>query len=202
MATKFLRKIILEELQKVLKEDQIGQYQMPRKSAADRLKSQAFDYYAGKIKNSNVGQLQQHLIDLGYKVMPSIPGKPQMPDGYIGWRTLKAARKVFEDPTLTADDLLGAIGRFNQIASSKLEARKGVADYLSKADAAQARLDQELQHQKDIEAAEAQGLQKSDIFQNVLSPEEKEKAMRVVPPSEYLKKESIAREIRKLLRKI
>ena len=64
MATKFLRKIIMEELQKVLKEglgndlEFAGQGNltdpsgMPRKSAADRLPQQSFDYYAGKIKNT------------------------------------------------------------------------------------------------------------------------------------------------------
>ena len=141
MATKFLRKIILEELQKVLKEglgsdpEFAGQGNltepsgMPRKSAADRLPQQSFDYYAGKIKNSDVGQLQQYLIDLGYKVMPSIPGKPQMPDGYIGWRTLGAARKVFNDPSLTEKDLMTAIKSYNKVAAYKVanKSRKTVS---------------------------------------------------------------------------
>lgn len=234
MATKFLRKIILEELKKTLKEGLGDDFEfagqdnltdpsgMPRKSAADRLEQQAFEYHAGKIRNSDVGELQQHLIDLGYKVMPSISGKPQMPDGYIGWRTLAAARKVFGDQSLTEDDLLGAIKRFNKIAANKVanKSRKTVSaipekepeemfsqypEYLKNAMAGKASAPPESDFPSSSESESSSAIGSSTNRPAREGDEKKtDTGIMVYRNGEWVDKmdEAIAREIRKLLRSI
>jgi uncharacterized protein YktA (UPF0223 family) len=226
MATKFLRKIILEELRKVLKEglgtdiagpsggNLTAPSGMPRSSSSAGLKQAGFDYYAGKIKNSDVGQLQQYLIDLGYKVMPTIPGEPQRPDGYIGPRTLKAAREVFQDQTLTEDDLMGAIKRWNKIAAAKVNKKSVSATY--------EKPEEYPDYLKDIVAGKVKAPEPSK-FGPSTQPEfssstdssldripkegdemKSEKGMMVYKNGQWVDKfeESIAKEIKKLLRKL
>jgi len=113
-----LRKIIMEEIKKVLNEQDAGRKLGP---SAGELASKGAEHYTSRIENSPIGQLQSDLIKMGYDVTGE-NGTKNKPDGYLGPKTLAAISKVTKKKC-TKEEVLGNLPIFTKVVA-KANARK------------------------------------------------------------------------------